>query len=449
MRIVIGGEGEVAYRLAQALMEEHEVVLICSDDLREARLERLDVEIVPGSLTAGESLRNAQIDRSAVFIACSQSDERNMVGCVVAKRLGVPRTICFLFRRSFQSSQDETDDLAESLGIDTVVRPPERLAEEILHVVSVPGALDVRHFAQGRVRLVRHPVEEGARITKAPLKEVDLPKGVVLVKVIREEKVIIPVGDTQLRNGDQVVAMGNLVGINRLLFRFLRPRSRKADPRRATIIGGGLVGLAIAKDLEAAGWTLKVVEANSKRAEEISSQLQALVLQGDGADPTLLEEEGVYRDSVLIAVTSNDEKNLLISLLGKHMGIPRTITRADSLVNEILFEKVGVDVVRSSQGAAISAVVRNVSAGGAENVAELEHGDAVVMDLAIPEDHQACELFKLQPPSSARIGAILRGRSVIIPHGLDVVKAGDRILVFCRREEETGVREYFENLGEG
>lgn len=445
MRILIGGEDQIAVRLAEQLMADHNVVLICPEHLKGSQIDRLDVSVIFGSLTSGDVLRQAEMERADVFVACSKSDERNLVACVAAKRNGVKRTTCFLFRRSYQGNKDETSELAESLGIDTVVRPPERLAEEILQIVTVPGALDVQVFFNGRVRLIQHAIEENALISKAPLREVGLPKGIVLVAVRRDGEVFIPTGDTHLRPGDQVIAMGNFSGISRMLFRYLRPRLKRSDPRRATVVGGGLVGLSVALGLEDLGWEVKVVENDKARCNEIAPLMKkSLVLYGDGSDLVLLQEERVADDSVLIAVTSNDEKNLLVSLLAKSMGVRRTVTRAVSIVNERLFEKAGIDVVRSASGAAIRSVVSGLEDTTSELVAELEHGEAAVFELLVPMDFPNCQLREMKQPGSSIIGAILRGHRVIIPHGKDLIQGGDHILVFCKAEDEDEVRHYFE-----
>jgi trk system potassium uptake protein TrkA len=301
----------------------------------------------------------------------------------------------------------------------------------------------VEIFEGGKVQLFRHAVEKGSRIVRAPLKDLGIPPGVVFVMVRRGDEIFVPKGNTALEPGDKVTAMGNPGDMNRLLGRFLRGESRGREPRRATIVGGGDVGLAVALGLEDLGWEVKVIEPQPQRCEEISRVLNSLVLQGDGANLDLLEAERVAEDSVLIAVTSNDEKNLLVSLLAKHLGVARIVTRADIPANERLFEKVGIDVVRSAQGAAIQSVLRNVIATRAELLAELEHGDAMVLEFELPEEMATSSLEDLHSPEFAIIGAILRDQSVIIPKGKDSLEAKDRILVFCTAENEEEVREFF------
>ena len=444
MRILIGGEDEVAFRLVEALMTDHAVTLVCpEDEAYETRLARIDAERVVGSMTSPPVLRRANIEDADIFIGCSPVDERNLIACLSAKRLGAHRSICFLMRPELQMPDEDAEGLADSLGVDDIVRPGQQLAEEILRIIAVPGALDVQVFAGGRVHLLRYAVEEGATITRGKLAEVGVPPGVVLVMAKRDEQAFVPTGETEFQPGDKLTAMGNMVGINRLLARYLRAPSGEARRHDATVVGGGTVGLAVALGLEEAGWDVRLIESERSRCEEIADHLEGLVLLGDGADLDLLESERIGERPVLVAVTSNDEKNLLVSLLAKSLGVSRIVTRADVLSNERLFEKVGIDVVLSARGAAVRSVLRRVDVARSELLAELEHGDAEVLELVLPDDLPAVPLARMKRGLLGIIGAILRRGQVIIPRGTDHVEGGDHLIVFCMSEVEEAVREFF------
>jgi trk system potassium uptake protein TrkA len=277
------------------------------------------------------------------------------------------------------------------------------------------------------------------------LKDLTLPDEVVLVMARRDGQIFVPKGQSRLQPGDQIMAMGNPRAMDQLLHRYLLPGRQGKDPRRATVVGGGDVGLAVALGLEDLGWRVKVIEQRRERCEELARILNSLVLHGSGTDLDLLETERVSEDSVVVAVTSNDERNLLVSLIAKHLGVPRIITRADSPATERLFEKVGVDVALSAQGAALQAIVRSVATNRRELVAELEHGDAMVLEYDIPPDVVPKPLSDLDVPEFTIIGAIVRGNQVIIPKGKDLVAGKDRVLVFCIRRHEEEVRDFFEN----
>jgi trk system potassium uptake protein TrkA len=362
---------------------------------------------------------------------------------VLARRAGVRRTLCFLFRPDIGLDEGDETTLAGTLGIDTVVRPARQLAEEIVRIVRTPGALDVEVLAGGRVQLLRHAIEPGAAITRGTLKEVGVPAGAVLVMVRRGERTFLPKGDTRFEPGDKLTAMGTVEGIDLLLRRFLRAPGSPDEPRRATIVGGGVVGHAVAQALERAGWRLRIVESARARCDELAAQVRGLVLHGDGANLDLLQSERVGDDPVLVAVTSNDEKNLLVSLLAKKLGVRRIVTRADSPGNERLFEAVGIDVVRSARGAAIQSVVAGLAPPGRALLAEVEHGDAEVVELEVPARLAPTPLALLKSDVFAIVGAILRKGRVVVPRGSDALQGGDRILVFCTKQDDERVRDFF------
>jgi trk system potassium uptake protein TrkA len=375
-------------------------------------------------------------------VACTDNDERNIVACLAAQRMGAGRTVCVLNRPGFFSIHDD-EALAESLGIDSVVRPAEQLADEIVRIVTVPGALEVEDFLGGRIRLLRYAVEENAPITAGPLSEVKLPAHVGIILVIRGEQTIVPTGTTHIQAGDKVVAMGRWRPVRRLLLSYLREDAARAEKREATVVGAGTVGFLVARGLEESGWHVKVIEKSAARCEEVAGQLKSLVLHGDGADLDLLEQEQIGAAPVLVAVANNDEKNLLVSLLGKQLGVERIVTRATRLSNEYMFERVGIDVVRSARGAAIRSIVRGIDTEHSEIRAELDHGDACVIELTLPEGFETVALRDIKPPTLARVGSIIRSSRVIIPGGNDELRAGDGVLIFCTRDDEEQTREFF------
>lgn len=425
-------------------MEDHEVVVVAQRVERVgARLDRLDVEWVRGECTMAAVLHEARVDRCGVFVAATDNDEVNLVSCIAARNLGARRTICLLTRPGFVSVSEGEEDLAESLGIDAVVRPADQLAQEILRIVTVPGALDMEHLVHGKVRLLRHVVEEDAPLAGQLLKRIHLPANVVLVMGRRGEEAFIPNGETAFEVGDKVTAMGTPRGIHELRYRFLRSRSHGRDLQQATIVGGGSVGTLVARGLEAAGWRIKLIEIDRDRCDRIAPDLSGLVLHGDGTDIALLEEERVAASPVLIAVTSNDEKNLLVSLIARHLGVERVITRADRLTNERMFERVGIDVVRSARGAAIRTVVRDVVGANRNIRAELEHGDMAIIEMSLPADHPGVRIRDLSAPIFAIIATVIRGKQVLIPNGETVLYGGDDLLVFTARKDEAAAREQF------
>ncbi|MCB9506537.1 MAG: Trk system potassium transporter TrkA [Myxococcales bacterium] len=443
MNVVVAGGGEVGLRIAELLMAQHTVVYVGATDRDRARLDRLEIDVVDGQLATPGTLEAAGVAKADVFLATSLDDEKNIVACVAARRLGAQRVVCFLNRSGFFAAAPDDAALAESLGIDAVVRPAGQLADEIVNIVTVPGALDVRSFVGGKVQLQKFELDPACPLVGQSLRDISLPAGVLAAMGQRDSGFFIPRGDTVFSPGERVTMLGTPRGLRRVRTFFADARGR-GSRGKALVIGGGLVGSAVAAGLIDAGWTVRVVEADRARCSDLAAQLDCLVLHGDGSDLDLLEQEMADQPDALVAVTSNDEKNLLISLLGQHLGVPRVITRADRLINERIFEKVGVDVVLSAKGAAIRRVVNEFVELDGRHLAELEHGDFSVLDVALPTTFSASRVADLQLPSFAIIGAIVRGTEARVPMGKDTVEPGDHLIVVCDR---SGEDELYRRLG--
>lgn len=442
MYIVVAGNSEVGFRIVEELMGAHNVVFVRSSGDDSARFEQWDATLIAGSLTSPDVLRQAGVDKADFYIATTSNDEKNIVSCVAARRLGAKHVVCFLQRRGFLSLDTSDTDFADSLGIDAVIRPSALLAGEIVKIVTVPGALDVRSFAGGRIRLLRFEVEAGSKLDGVTLKDAGLPRGILMVMARRGDEIFIPRGMSELLAGDKLTAIGTHTGIQRLnRFRF----SGFIDGRRkhrVLVVGGGQVGSAVAEELVSSGWKVTLIESDEERAKEIASKVDCLVINGDGSDPQMLEQELVFDVTALIAVTSNDEKNLLISLLAKQMGVPRILTRASKLVNEKIFERVGVDVVLSAHGAALRWVIDDILEMQTHHVAELEHGDVSVLEIELPPEFKSVTLRDLGMPDYAVIGGILRDGKAIIPDGSFAVQKADHLFVFCASADADAIEKF-------
>ena len=209
------------------------------------------------------------------------------------------------------------------------------------------------------------------------------------------------------------------------------------------IVGGGAVGLRVALGLERDGWEVKLIESCLDRCEKIAHRLKGLVLHGDGSDMELLQEEQIEDYPVLLSVTATDEKNLLISLIAKQLGVKRTITRADRLSNEKMFERVGIDVVRSARGAAIRKVVREAIDRDSEIRGELEHGDMHVIEIELPDTTVERPVADYEAAVFCILGAIIRDEKVIFPKLDSTIRAKDHLFIFTSRKDEKAAHDLF------
>lgn len=445
MRTVIVGGGEVGSALARALAAEHEVAVIDHNPAIADRFASLDVDFIHGSGTSEEVLARADIKAAGFFIACTGLDEVNIVACAIANRISNPETICLVSRADFIGSSSHAG--LAPFGIDRVLWPEAQLAVDIEQVVTAPGAIDAEVFAGGIVRLLEYKLDASSPLVAAPVGGLHLPRGSLIVAVKRGGKLFVPRGATQLVAGDKVILMGTPDAM-KAVEKLVRPGASQGR-QRITIIGGGDVGLQVATRLEEADEVeVRIVERGEERGAMLAARLsRTLVLNGDGTDLEFLESEDVGQSDVLVCVIDNDERNLLASLLGRQLGVPKIVTRVSRPGNLRLFERVGIDVALSARGAAVASILHQISGGTSSLLAVLEHGEARVLELTVSEHFQPRQLKGIGTPEDVIVAAILRGDHAIVPRGDDRIDPGDRILVFCTRSAAPRVQAYFSGTG--
>lgn len=446
MHIVIVGGGQAGISLARALASDHEVFVIDQDPRVADLFSTMNVEFIVGGGSSEEALTRAGVAACDFFVACTGLDEVNIVACAIANRLGNPKTVCFVSRDDFLGGHDVGTTLAQ-FGIDRVLWPEAQLAADIERVVTAPGTIDAEVFADGKVRLLEYRLDASTRLTSASVGELHLPKGSLIVAVTRGGLIFVPRGATKLEPGDKIIVMGTH-GPMREVEALIHPGGVPSK-QRVTIIGGGDVGGQLAERLDRLpNIDLCVIERDSHRGSLLAARLtRSLVLNGDGTDLELLEQEDVGRSDVLVSVIDNDERNLLASLLGRQLGVPRIITRVSRPGNLRLFERVGIDVALSARGAAVASVLHQAAGGAASLLAVLEHGEARVLELVVPPTFDGRPLKRIGAPQDAIVAAVLRGDDAIVPRGDDRIEPGDRILVFATRSAADRVYAYFAGAG--
>jgi trk system potassium uptake protein len=442
MRVVIVGGGQIGSSLARVLAHDHEVVVVDHDKAVADTFTNIDAELIVGSGTSEEVLERAGIRGARFFVATTPLDEVNIVACAIANRMASPETICLVSRADFTPDSRELQGLAQ-FGINRVLWPEAQLAADIEGVVTAPGALDAESFAGGRIRLLEYRLEATSTLITVPLGQLHLPRGSLIVAVKRAGALFVPRGKTQLAEGDKVILMGTPEAM-REVERLVHP-TRGGDAIEVTIIGGGDVGLQLAERLEkSAHCRVRIMERDAARGEMLAARLKrSLVLNGDGTDLEFLESENVGRSDVLVCVIDNDERNLLASLLGRQLGVPKIVTRVSRPANLRLFERVGIDVALSARGAAVASILHQITGGTSSLLAVLEHGEARVLELIVSPRFEPKPLKDIGAPGDVIVGAILRGREVIIPRGDDRIAPGDRIIVFSTGGAAERAQAYF------
>lgn len=444
MKIIVVGAGKVGYSLCERLVQDnHDVYLIDRSQERIHNLENmLDVSLVCGNGSDIQLLNEIGMSDVGIFIAVTDSDEVNMLSCAVAKIAGVPSTVARVRDTNIAENMDDT--MKARLGVDLFINPEMVTAQELLHIIETPSALDVEEFGQGSVRLIEFKINSTFPLINKPLKELTFPEGVLLVGILRLGEMIIPHGESILLPNDSVFFLGLKDGVDAVEQQWFS--NHAAFHKRAIIIGAGLLGRNLAVLLEKSGFTVKVIEKDIERCEALAAQVdKAIIINGDGTDFDLLEAEEVADNDVIIALTDDDKLNLLVALVGKHMGIPKTVIRVGRPEYIMLMEQVGIDIVFSPRLMTAGQILRIVRSGeGVVSISTFEGGKAESIEILITDQSPVAgkQLKDIRLPGKALVGVILRGDEAIVPRGNTEILVGDHIVLFTLPESVTKLLNY-------
>lgn len=444
MKIVVVGAGKVGYSLAQRLVQDnHDVYMIDKSQERIHNLENvLDVSLVYGNGSDIALLNEIGMSDVGMFIAVTDSDEVNMLSCSVAKIAGVPTTVARV--RDTHIAEHMDDTMKARLGVDLFINPEMVTAQELLQILETPSAIDVEEFGQGAVRLMEFKLDEDFPYLGKPLKELRFPSGVLLVGILRLGEMIIPHGESILQADDSVFFLGLKEGIDTVENELFS--TYESFHKRAVIIGAGLLGQNLTVLLEQAGFSVKVIEKDIERCEQLAAKVdRAIIINGDGTDFDLLEAEEVADNDVIIALTDDDKLNLLVALVGKHMGIPKTVVRVGRPEYIMLMEQVGIDIVFSPRLLTAGQILRFVRSGeGVVSISTFEGGKAESIEIEITEQSPVAgkQLKDIRLPGKALVGVILRGQEAIVPRGDTEILVGDHIVLFSLPESVTKLLNY-------
>ena len=273
------------------------------------------------------------------------------------------------------------------------------------------------------------------------VKDCGFTKDTIIVGIKRGDLLFIPNGLTEINADDKLIFMGTSRSLDILAGTFFHEKERV---KSVAIIGGGNVGFMLAKNLEVMKIKSKIIEKNYERCEYLSQELNStLVINGDGTDLKLLDEEEIGSCDVVISVTNNDERNLLCSLLVKQLGVKRVIARVSKVLNIPLFEKVGIDIAVSSKTSAINEVRNDLDEADVDILATVEQGEAEVLEISVKKDFDGKLIKDIRFPAPAIIGVVQRRSHVIIPKGDTQIRMKDILIVFTKAEDAQKIKEHF------
>ncbi|SDO63990.1 Trk system potassium transporter TrkA [Desulforhopalus singaporensis] len=444
MRILLFGATNIGWMIASRMYLGHDVTIIDDQGPLAEKFHSLDISFVSGSGTDIMALQRANAAKADCFIACSVHDEANIVACWTAKKLAEIETVCFVSR------VDIFNNFAPSVqnryhtkyDIDTVIWPEQLLTQDIFRILLVPGAVDVEYFDEGQAKMFEYPIRESSPLCSVPLKDYHFPDDVLMVGIYRDGGLFVPNGSSKVEAGDRAIFMGTGLGLD-MLAADIFPKSNNRI-KTVAVIGGGNVGFFLAQKMEQADLNVKIIEYDMARCEFLADNLKkSLVLQADGTDIGLLEEESIGKMDAVVCVTNNDEKNLLCSLLVKQLGAQRVVTRVQNVRNAKLFERVGIDVVVSPWESALRELLNHFQTRNVDILAMVERGKGEVVRVTVPADFPDTMVMDLKLPANVIIGMIKRHRGYLIPKGSTVIHANDRLKIFTRTENKEGINAVF------
>lgn len=446
MKVLIIGAGDVGCSLARRLStENHDVTIIEHNSEKLERLnEQLDVMVLRGNGASARLLEEADITKTNMIIAVTNSDEVNMISCLLAREFKVPVKIARISNPDY--STDIPQFIKQKMGIDLIINPNLQVADEISRLLQNPEASDTARFAGGRIQLIDLVLTETDKIIHIKLKEFfELRKlySFLIVAILRKQQLIIPSGEDELRPQDHIYIIAEAQFMSQILDLLGKKTSTIES---LTIIGGGKIGGHIARLLENQIPRIKIIERNPERCEELNSILEkSLILQADATDLESLLDEDIDKTDALVTATANDKTNVLMSLLGRHMNIRKII----SIINDeryfSMLSSLGIDTVINPKRITADNIIKYLRRGQILSISTIGSEDAEILEFEAKPEAQIVghPLAKVKVPQGCIIGAILHKDLVIIPGGHDVIRAGDRVIIFSLRSKLKKVEEMF------
>lgn len=446
MEIVIAGAGAVGMHLATWLSSEsHDITLIDHDQDRLANIDtNIDALTIPGEVTDFNLLKKAKVASADLFISVTSVEEANILSAIYAKKLGAKKTIARISQMQYLT-QSEILNIKE-LGIDELISPESLAAREVRNLVKTNAASESIEFENGKISLLGLDVEDDALIIGKTMAEIaELREGdrnYAFVAIKRSGRTIIPKGHTGVEAGDHLFVITHAEGMEEVLE---LTGKRKIEVKSIFVVGGSRTGRHLARKLSQ-DYQVKLIERNHEIAAEIAAEFpDIMVLNFDGTDVEKLEEEGLSKADLLVAVTGNSETNVLTCLVAKDRGVKKTIAMVENMEYLALSQSIGIDSLINKKLAAANFIYRYIRRGDIVVLSTIHGVDAEVMEFNVT---QKCPITKgpikdLDLPEGSLIGGVIRANKGLIPLGDFKIEPGDKVVVFARSECAKKLSKYF------
>lgn len=431
MNVIIVGAGDVGSNIARGLADSHNVGLI---DREAERVEMLTSELslsgVVGDGRSISTLREANISKADIVVASTDADATNVMVCNAAKEANDPHTIARVKNVSLYRAWQSFD---RGLGVDSMLCIDLLSAQSLVRSVVLPGAKAVDTFADGIAEVAEFEIGENTPVSDRTVVEADQYPSVTFAAIIRDEKLLIPKGETVIKTGDSLVVIGSTQGVSSFAKDVSDQPALHPDDS-IVIAGGGPLGYQVNQQFEERGFTPKVVERNPERVTWLANQLGfSNVVEGDATDV-----EGFARDHLteadLLVGAVDDDTNYLLAKLARELGVTKTVEVVNNPELIELFESTGLDVIIHPKDIVAGEILQTIYEGGAEKVAVLEHDEAEVLEVVVDKESllagSSIQDVDRKLPNEFVVGAIIRNGTLRAPRGGTIIQTGDQVIAF-------------------
>ncbi len=445
MKIIIAGAGDIGVHLAKLLSYENQDITII--DLNPERLRQIgnqiDVATIRGSSTSFKTLQEANVGESDLLIAVTDLEAVNLATSFIAKNLGAKRTIARISNEEFLYSKDIFD--LKNAGIDELISPESLAAREIKRLLRKAAVTDTFEFDQGILSLIGISVNDESRLVNRTLSEtarLNPDNTFITVAVLRGSQTIIPKGDTIIHPNDHVYFIVQPDGVDHVLS---LTGKKKIEIKDLMILGGSKAGVHTARKLSGT-YRIKIIEQDKEKCFELADQIpNVLVINGDGRNVELLEEEGLGNMDAFIALTGNSETNILSCLVAKDKGVKKTIAMVENMDYIHLSQNMGVDTMINKKLIAANFIFRYIRKGQVVSLTGIHGVEAEILEYEIKDNCKITskELKNLDFPKEAVIGGVIRNGKGYIAMGNFKFNVHDRVVVLSKREALPEVENFF------
>lgn len=439
MKIVVVGCGKIGNTIIQNLVGEgHDVVAVDSDpDVVSEVTNLFDVMAVCGNGADNDTLSEAGVESAELFVAVTDSDERNMLSCLIARRMGAKNTVARI--RNPEFNDNSLTFIRDELGVSITLNPEKLAAHEIYNLLKLPAATKIETFSTRKFEIFEIKLKADSPFDGMSLMDIrkKFPYKFLVCTVLRDDKAFIPDGNFVLRSGDRISVTAKRTEIQKLLKKI---GIMQKQVKSVMILGASKISYYLAKMLLAEGNDVKIIDKNKEKCLEYDEKLDHVVtINGDGAQQELLLEEGLRSMDAFVSLTGNDECNILVSYFAQSLDVPTVITKTNRDEFAQMAGRLGLDCVVSPHETVASAVVRYARAlensmdSSIETLYKIMDGKAEALEFTIGHDCDFLDipLKDLKLRDEVLIAGIIRNRTVIIPGGLDVISEKDKVVIIA------------------